>query len=58
MDRGFRDFIDWGFVSIEYDPSLDSLRDDARFQAQMKRIDDDLARQRAVADAWRKGKVS
>jgi TolB-like protein/Tfp pilus assembly protein PilF len=50
---GFRGFIDWGFVSIEHDPTLDSLRDDPRFEAQMKRIRDDLARQRVAAQAWR-----
>ncbi len=55
VDLGFRDFIDWGIVSLEYDPTLDLLRDDPRFKAQMKRIKDDLARQRVAAEAWRKG---
>jgi len=54
VNFGFRDFIDLGFVSIEYDPTLDSLRDDPRFKTQMKRIRDDLARQRVAAEAWRK----
>ena len=54
MNFGFRDFIDLGFVSIEYDPTLDSSRNDPRFKTQMKRIRDDLARQRVAAEAWRK----
>jgi len=53
VDLGFRNFIDWGFVSIEDDPTLDPLRDDPRFKTQMKRIRDDLARQRLTAEAWR-----
>jgi TolB-like protein/Flp pilus assembly protein TadD len=55
VELGFRDFIDWGFVSLEYDPTLDLLRDDPRFKAQMKHIKDDLAHQRVAAQAWRKG---
>jgi hypothetical protein len=53
VDLGFRDFVDWGFAGIEYDPTFDSLRDDPRFKVQMKRIKDDLARQRVAAEAWR-----
>ena len=57
VDLGFRGtVIDWVFVSIEYDPTLDGLRDDPRFKTQMKRIKDDLARQRVAAEAWRKGR--
>ena len=55
VDLGFRNSIDWGFVSIEDDPTLDPLRDDPRFKTQMKRIRDDLARQRLTAEAWLHG---
>jgi tetratricopeptide (TPR) repeat protein len=55
VDLGFRGFVEWGFVGIHDDPTYDALRDDPHFEAQMKRIRDDLARQRVVAEAARKG---
>ena len=55
VDLGFRGFVEWGFVGIHDDPTYDALRDDPRFEAQMKRIRGDLARQRVVAEAARKG---
>ncbi len=51
---GFRGFVDGGFVAIQDDPTYDALRDDSRFQTQIERIRDDLARQRIAAEAWRK----
>jgi hypothetical protein len=55
VDLGYRTTVDEWFVGIGDDPTLDALRDDPRFKAQMTRIRDDLARQRVEADAWRKG---
>jgi hypothetical protein len=55
VSLGFRDFADWGFLSVEFDPTLDSLRGEPRFRAQLKRIRADLAQQRVAAEARVKG---
>jgi TolB-like protein len=56
VSLGFRDFLDWGFISvIDSDPTLESLRNEPRFQAQLTRIRTDLARQRVAVEARLKG---
>jgi TolB-like protein/tetratricopeptide (TPR) repeat protein len=56
VSLGFRDFLDWGFVNlIDFDPTLDSLRGEPRFKAQLERIRADLARQRVAAQARLEG---
>lgn len=51
---GYRSTVYEWFISIDDDAALDGLRDDPRFKTQMRRIHDDLARQRVAAEAWRK----
>jgi hypothetical protein len=54
VDAGYRDLTADGVVSLRDEPVLRTLNGDPRYEAQWKRIEEDLARQRADYEAGTK----